>query len=406
MKDKKICVIGLGYIGLPTAAILASKKINVLGVDIRADIVEIINQGKIHITEPNLEDLVSNAVSEGYLSVSESVEPSDVFFITVPTPIKEDHSPDLSYIESATKSIIPFLKKGNIIILESTSPVGTTEQILKWITKSRKDLNLPQDICIAYCPERVLPGCILHELVHNDRVIGGITDYCAQKASEVYNLFVHGKIHLTQSKIAEMIKLTENSFRDVNIAFSNEISMMCDKFNINILDVIKLANQHPRVNILNPGIGVGGHCIAVDPWFLIHANPEQSTLIRSARSVNTHKTKWILEKIYQKLKTIKKPQIAILGLSFKPNVDDLRESPAMHITEELSKKYNLLIVEPHISELPFSLKKNTLCNLENALKDADIVIALVKHDAFLNLELKNNQILFDEIGMVEQRAIL
>ncbi|MDR3442127.1 MAG: UDP-N-acetyl-D-mannosamine dehydrogenase [Legionella sp.] len=396
----KISVIGLGYIGLPTAALFASRKQTVVGVDICSKTVDIINRGEIHIVEPELDELVRSVVSEGYLRAAIKPEPADVFLIAVPTPFKENHQPNLDYIEAAVRSIAPVLKQGDLLILESTSPVGTTEKMVQWLVQMRPDLTFPQshgehsDIGIAYCPERVLPGRILHELVKNDRVIGGITPHCAEKAVAFYKLFVEGDCLVTHARTAEMCKLVENSFRDVNIAFANELSMLCDSLDINVWELIQLANRHPRVEILQPGPGVGGHCIAVDPWFIINSTPELARLISSARFVNDSKPLWVIEQIKSELadflqqhpeKTEKDVTIACFGLSFKADIDDLRESPALEITKQIALSHPgpILAIEPNIEELPIELRKIAeLSSMENAFAEADIILILVDHREF------------------------
>jgi UDP-N-acetyl-D-mannosaminuronic acid dehydrogenase len=397
---KKISVIGLGYIGLPTAAMFALHKVKVVGVDIAKKAVESINQGKIHIVEPELDEIVRSTVSAGYLKASLIPEAADAFLIAVPTPFKdENHEPDLDYIESATKSIAPYIQKGNLIILESTSPVGTTELMAGWLSKLRPDLTFPQDngensdIRIAYCPERVLPGKIVKELISNDRVIGGMTPLCAEQASVLYKIFVQGNCIVTNARTAEMCKLTENSFRDVNIAFANELSIICDKLNIDPWELIKLANLHPRVNILQPGPGVGGHCIAVDPWFIVSKNREEARLIKAARLVNDSKPQWVIEKIKEMVNSFKKSEttsasrtvnIACYGLAFKPDIDDLRESPAAYIALELHKDSigHVLAVEPNIDELPAKLQGVELVTFEEAQRKADVHVLLVEHEQF------------------------
>ena len=345
-----ISIVGLGYIGLPTAAVFASRKIQVIGVDVNQHAVDTINRGEIHIVEPDLDMVVHAAVTEGYLRATTKPEPADAFLIAVPTPFKSgpsgDHEPDLAYIEAASKSIAPVLKKGDLVILESTSPVGATEQMAAWLAEARPDLTLPAnprrsaDIRVAHCPERVLPGHVLRELVQNDRVIGGMTPKCSEAAARLYKTFVQGECVITNARTAEMCKLTENSFRDVNIAFANELSIICDKLDINVWELIKLANRHPRVNILQPGPGVGGHCIAVDPWFIVSAAPEEARLIRTAREVNDSKPEWVIEKVKLAVaeylmanpdKTAKDVTIACFGLAFKPDIDDLRESPPFRL---------------------------------------------------------------------------
>ena len=396
MSFETISVIGLGYIGLPTAAVLASRKVQVVGVDVSQHAVDMINHGKIHIVEPELDIVVSSAVAAGYLRATIIPEPSDAFLIAVPTPFKDDHEPDLSFIKSAVKSIVPVLKKGDLVVLESTSPVGATEMVATWMAEARADLSFPQnagedaDVNVAHCPERVLPGHIIRELVQNDRVIGGMSRKCAARSIELYKIFVDGDCIITDCRTAEMTKLTENSFRDVNIAFANELSMICDRFSINVWELISLANRHPRVNILQPGPGVGGHCVAVDPWFIIDSAPEEAKLIRTAREVNDGKPDWVIKKVIDAVEGIRKPVVACLGLSFKANIGDLRESPALQIVQRLvtSVKAEYLIVEPNIHELPNFLvtQKNTcLTSLEKAVKDADVIVLLVDHSEFLSI---------------------
>lgn len=399
MKFKTISVIGLGYIGLPTAAVLASRKINVVGVDVNSRAVDIINSGQIHIVEPDLDIAVHAAVTEGYLRATTRPEPADAFLIAVPTPFKKgslsDHEPDLAYIEAASRSIAPVLKKGDLVILESTSPVGTTEQMAGWLAEARPDLSFPQqygedsDIRIAYCPERVLPGQVLQELIKNDRVIGGITKKCSDAAVELYKIFVAGECIVANARTAEMCKLTENSFRDVNIAFANELSIICDRQGIDVWELIRLANRHPRVDILKPGPGVGGHCIAVDPWFIVSAAPKESKLIRGAREINDGKTLWVIEKIKAEFERISKEKkevtISCWGISFKPNIDDLRESPALMVAKKVAEiaKDCLFIVEPNIEKIPDSFGSTAhLISPEKALEISDINILLVDHAEF------------------------
>jgi UDP-N-acetyl-D-mannosaminuronic acid dehydrogenase len=404
MPFSTISVIGLGYIGLPTASVFASRKKQVIGVDVNQSTVDIINRGQIHIVEPDLDMVVHAAVTEGFLRATQKPEPADAFLIAVPTPFKDNHEPDLGYIESASKSIAPVLKKGDLVILESTSPVGATEQMAAWLAIARPDLTFPQthgessDIRIAHCPERVLPGHVLRELVQNDRVIGGMTPKCSERAISLYKIFVQGECIVTNARTAEMCKLTENSSRDVNIAFANELSMICDKLDIDVWELIRLANRHPRVNILQPGPGVGGHCIAVDPWFIVSKTPEHAQLIRTAREVNDKKPQWVLEKVQLAVaeflqahpdKTAREVTIACFGLAFKPDIDDLRESPATSICEQISNMHAgiLLVVEPNIDQLPTKLEKNmTLCTTESALAEADIVVMLVDHKEFKEIE--------------------
>ncbi|EJI85733.1 UDP-N-acetyl-D-mannosamine dehydrogenase [Alishewanella aestuarii B11] len=400
MKFTSLSVIGLGYIGLPTAAVFASRKIKVIGVDVNQKAVDTINQGKIHIVEPDLDIVVHAAVTEGYLKATTAPEPADAFIVAVPTPFKGDnHEPDLSYIEAASKAIAPALQKGNLVILESTSPVGATEQMAAWLAEARPDLTFPQthgedsDIRVAHCPERVLPGHVMRELIENDRVIGGMTPKCSDYAIELYKTFVQGECVVTNARTAEMAKLTENSFRDVNIAFANELSMICDKLDINIWELIKLANRHPRVNILQPGPGVGGHCIAVDPWFIVSKTPEQARLIRTAREVNDSKPEWVIEKVKIAIfdflqanptKTAKDVTVACYGLAFKPDIDDLRESPACAIAQQIINFHQgtVLLVEPNIEFLPAKLSNNELVAADLAYAKADIHILLVDHKEF------------------------
>lgn len=412
-----ISVIGLGYIGLPTAAAFAARKTKVIGVDVNQRAVDTINRGEIHIVEPELDIVVHAAVTEGYLRATTEPEPADAFLIAVPTPFKDGHEPDLDYIEAASKAIAPVLRKGNLVILESTSPVGATEQMAAWLAEARPDLSFPQqageasDIRVAHCPERVLPGHVMRELVENDRIIGGMTTKCSEAATAVYKIFVQGECIVTDARTAEMCKLTENSFRDVNIAFANELSMICDKLDINVWALIKLANRHPRVNILQPGAGVGGHCIAVDPWFIVHKTPDQAKLIRQAREVNDNKPIWVIEQIEQAVaalvtagKTTDSINIAVLGLAFKPNIDDLRESPALQIAQHLlnTTQCKLQFVEPNITALPRTLESGELVELDQALEHADIVVVLVSHHPFQNLahQLRSDQVVIDAVGVL------
>ncbi|MFC6337424.1 UDP-N-acetyl-D-mannosamine dehydrogenase [Pseudomonas sp. CCM 7891] len=400
MSFQTISVIGLGYIGLPTAAVFASRKKQVIGVDVNPNAVAIINKGSIHIVEPDLDMVVHAAVTNGYLRATMVPEPADAFLIAVPTPFNEDYTPDLGYIESASKAIAPVLKKGDLVILESTSPVGATEQMSAWLAAARPDLSFPQncgedsDIRIAHCPERVLPGHVLRELVQNDRVIGGMTPKCSAAAVSLYQIFVEGECVITNARTAEMCKLTENSFRDTNIAFANELSMICDKLEINVWELIRLANRHPRVNILQPGPGVGGHCIAVDPWFIVSKTPDEARLIRTAREVNDSKPEWVLEKTKLAVaeflqanphKTAREVTIACLGLAFKPDIDDLRESPALAITQKILATHPgpVIAVEPNIEELPNQLAGQLkLVSTESAIADANVIVLLVDHKTF------------------------
>lgn len=391
----RVSVIGLGYIGLPTAAVIASRGVDVLGVDVSEHAVNTINQGKIHIVEPDLDMLVQAAVTTGKLKASLTPEPAEAFMIAVPTPFKDNKSPDLSYIRAAVENIAPVITKGNLIVLESTSPVGTTDQISAWLAELRPDLIMPHqdpdkaDVYIAHCPERVLPGRVLQELVSNDRIIGGITERCAARAVELYHLFVRGECLLTSARTAEMAKLTENSFRDVNIAFANELSMICDHLKINVWELIKLANRHPRVNILLPGPGVGGHCIAVDPWFIVDSAPEQAQIIRKAREINDSKPHYVADKIKQAADQFKKPVIACLGLAFKADIDDLRESPALDIAMSLIRDNvgEILLVEPNIKQLPakYATHAAKLTPLPQALERANVLVVLVDHKQFKTL---------------------
>lgn len=393
----KVSVSGLGYIGLPTATMFANAGAHVIGLDVNQHAIDTINQGRIHIVEPGLEEIVKRVVASGHLKASLQAEAADAFLIAVPTPFKgDDHTPDLAYIEAAARTIAPVLEKGNVVILESTSPVGATEQMVHWLSEIRPDLNFPQnqddttqDVFVAYCPERVLPGHVIRELVENDRTIGGITPVCATKAAEVYRFFVQGELVETNARTAEMTKLTENAFRDVNIAFANELSLISDRLDINVWELIALANRHPRVNILTPGAGVGGHCIAVDPWFIVNKTPDLARMVQTAREVNDNKPKWVVSKVEQAIDALgelgRKPKVALLGLAFKPNIDDLRESPAVGIAQTLGQNENidLLLVEPNIQTLPANIRSGSLVELDSALEQADVVVELVKHDQFV-----------------------
>jgi len=400
-KFKHICVIGLGYIGLPTAATFAAHGVKVTGVDVNQHAVDLINQGKVHIVEPDLDALVRDVVAQHKLSAQLSPVAADAYIVAVPTPFKDNHKPDLKYIESAAKALAQHLVKGNLVILESTSPVGATEQMAAWLSEARPDLTFPQqageqaDILVAHCPERVLPGKVLQELISNDRIVGGMTPRCSQAAIDLYKVFVKGDCIETNARTAEMCKLTENSFRDVNIAFANELSIICDKLDINVWELIQLANRHPRVNILQPGPGVGGHCIAVDPWFIVSKTPEQARLIRTAREVNDSKPDWVIDQVKIKIaeflqvnpeKTIKDVTVACYGLAFKPDIDDLRESPALNITKKLADQgLNILAIEPNIEKLPTNMPSNIqLIQLEER-DNADIHLILVDHREFKKL---------------------
>ncbi len=400
VKNKKICVIGLGYIGLPTASLLGTKGFSVHGVDVSQHVVDTINEGKIHIVEPDLDIMVKSAVNAGNLKAGIEPVESDVFIIAVPTPFKGDHEPDLSYVESATEMISPYIKPGNLVILESTSPVGTTDEVVARILKENGH-DTEKEVCVAHCPERVLPGRILVELVENDRIVGGINPLSTEKAVEFYNSFVRGEVLSTDSRTAEMAKLTENSSRDVGIAFANELSLICDEEGINVWELISLANRHPRVNILNPGPGVGGHCIAVDPWFIVARSPQQAKLIKTARLVNDSKPGWVIQKVKTKAERFKKPVIGCLGLAFKADVDDLRESPAVDIVRQLIKENvgDILISEPNLS----SHDEFELLPYEEVIRRADIILLLVDHKEYKTiktLEL-NEKILIDTRGVLQ-----
>lgn len=392
-------MMGLGYIGLPTAALIASKELNVTGVDIHQHVVDTINDGKIHIVEPELGGLVHYVVKQGFLKASTEPVAADVYLIAVPTPFKENHVPDLTYVESAVKNIIPTLEKGALVILESTSPVGTTKKIQKIIFEARPDLV--GQIFIAYCPERVLPGNVIYELEQNDRAIGGIDEVSTEKAVNFYKNFVKGELHKTNSQTAEMCKLVENSSRDVQIAFANELSIICDKANINVWELIRLANKHPRVNILQPGTGVGGHCIAVDPWFIVSEFPEEAKMIRAAREINNYKTEWAIEKVKStalqfKIDNGRDAVISCMGLAFKPNIDDLRESPALHVAQQLKADgFNILFVEPNLK----SHDKFNLTSLADAKTKTDIMVFLVAHKEFKGLNGEINMSVLDFCGI-------
>jgi len=415
MSFNTVSVVGLGYIGLPTAAMFASRKKIVIGVDVNQHAVDTINRGEIHIVEPDLDMIVHAAVTEGYLKAVTKPEPADAFLIAVPTPFKNNDSvipePDLSYIKEASEAIAPVLKKGDLVILESTSPVGATEQMANWLAAARPDLAFPSaessytdaniDVNLAHCPERVLPGHVVRELVENDRVIGGMTSKCSERAVELYKTFVKGECVITNARTAEMAKLTENSCRDVQIAFANELSIICDKLNIDVWELISLANRHPRINILQPGPGVGGHCIAVDPWFIVSKTPEQAKIIHTARKVNDAKPQWVINKVKLAItdflqenpnKTVKDVTIACYGLAFKPDIDDLRESPALNITKQVVNIHsgNVIAVEPNIKFLPNDMTTIELCALEYAIENADIHLLLVDHIQFKEKKVSSN----------------
>lgn len=397
----KVCFLGLGYIGLPTAIITAQAGIDVTGVDINSKVVELTNQGIIHIVEPGLQELCQKVVKEGKLKASTVPVVSDAYFIVVPTPFKGNHEPDISFVKAATQSVIPLLKEGDLYVIESTSPVGTTEKMKNLIFELRPELK--DKIYIAYCPERVLPGNVIYELVHNDRVIGGINPQSTEKAADFYSRFVQGKLHKTNAKTAEMCKLTENSSRDVQIAFANELSLICDKAGINVWELIELANKHPRVHILQPGCGVGGHCIAVDPYFLTADFPVQSQLIAKAREINNYKSFWCAEKVINsmlkfELDNGRKPVVAMMGLAFKPDIDDLRESPAKHIVGKVMSSCDnsdILVVEPNVRE--HNVYK--LTPYQEAFDRADIVVYLVAHKEFKTLPRDPSKIILDFCGI-------
>ncbi|SPJ31352.1 UDP-N-acetyl-D-mannosamine dehydrogenase [Falsiruegeria mediterranea] len=416
---ERISMIGLGYIGLPTAALFAAHGNRVIGVDVTPHVVDTINAGKIHIVEPELDGIVHKAVADGMLHATLEAEPADAFIIAVPTPFKGDYQPDLSYIQSAANMIAPVLKKGNLVILESTSPIGATQQMAEWLAEARPDLSFPQsagddaDIQVAHCPERVLPGHVVRELVENDRIIGGMSAKATEMATAMYKLVVQGDCIATDAKTAEMCKLVENSSRDVQIAFANELSIICDKFDINVWELISLANRHPRVNILQPGAGVGGHCIAVDPWFIVASAPEEAKLIHAARLGNDAKPDWVLAKGKSAVmdvlsdnpsRSMSDIKVACLGLAFKPDIDDLRESPALEITRNFGEVgCQVLAVEPNIDALPAKLDglPITLTPLDQALEEADVICVLVKHSAFEDLHkiLPEGTALVDVVGL-------
>lgn len=422
MSFNTISVIGLGYIGLPTAAMFASRKKKVIGVDVNQRAVDTINRGEIHIVEPDLDMIVHAAVTEGYLKAVLTPEPADAFLIAVPTPFLpiqmegDIPQPDLKYIEAAANAIAPVLKKGDLVILESTSPVGATEQMAEWLAAARPDLTFPQavgenaDVNVAHCPERVLPGHVVRELVENDRVIGGMTAKCSARAVELYKTFVQGECVITNARTAEMAKLTENSCRDVQIAFANELSIICDKLDIDVWELISLANRHPRINILQPGPGVGGHCIAVDPWFIVSKTPDEAKLIHTARKVNDAKPEWVINKVKIAIadflqanpdKTAKDVTIACYGLAFKPDIDDLRESPALNITKKITKMHTgkVIAVEPNIKALPAMNVSFDLVSFEKAKELADVHLLLVDHKEFCKASF-DSSIVIDTKGVV------
>ena len=402
MNKPEVVMIGLGYIGLPTAALIAQNKTHVHGEDINPKVVETINAGKIHIIEPELDKAVANAVKDGYLTASTTPVEGGTYLIVVPTPFKGKNEPDISFVEAATKAILPLLKEGDLYIIESTSPIGTTEKMMELIYNERPELK--DNIHIAYCPERVLPGNVMYELVHNDRVIGGVDEKSTEKAMAFYAKYIKGELHSTNARTAEMCKLVENSSRDVQIAFANELSLICDKADINVWELIALANKHPRVNILQPGCGVGGHCIAVDPYFIVADYPMESQIIGKAREINNYKSFWCAEKVQTaklqfELKHGRKPSIALMGLAFKPNIDDLRESPAKYIAQKVLQNANneeYFIVEPNISEH----KVFKLTDYKDAAEIADIIVFLVAHKDFKTLKLKKEKMVLDFCGVL------
>ena len=390
--NKSICVVGLGYIGLPTAALLANRNYKVHGVDVVQSTVDTINAGNIHIVEPELDIFVRSAVNSGNLVADTKPKESDVFIIAVPTPFHEGYVPNIDYVVSATKAIAPFVKEGNIVILESTSPVGTTDKVEDVLKEAGVDTS---KLFIAHCPERVLPGQIMRELVENDRIVGGTTAEATAKTVEFYNTFVSGEVLSTTARTAEMAKLTENSFRDTNIAFANELSILCDKFEIDVWELISLTNRHPRVNVLQPGAGVGGHCIAVDPWFIVHAGGKDAKIIRAAREINTYKTEWSIEKIKNAALKFenengRKAKVACMGLAFKPDIDDLREAPALYIAQTLqSQGIEVLAVEPNIQEH----KDFTIIKYDDAINEADVIVYLVGHKEFKGIKIFGKEVI-------------
>lgn len=393
---EKICVLGLGYVGLPTASLLATKGYNVSGVDVKGEVVEYINQGKVHIVEPDLDVMVKSAVQSGNLKAYTEAQPADIFIIATPTPFKENHQPDLSYVFSAAKAISTVVKEGNLVILESTSPVGTTEQVREIIVNESPELNT---LYVCHCPERVLPGRVLQELIDNDRVIGGVDEQSTDRAVDFYHHFVRGELLATNAKTAELAKLVENTFRDVNIAFANELSIICDQLGIDTWELIELANRHPRVNILRPGPGVGGHCIAVDPWFIVSSVPEKTRLVQIARKINDSKPDWVIDRVIEKAKRFKDPIIGCLGLSYKPDIDDLRESPALSIARRLSDSEvgKVMVCEPNVAKV----EGLDLRNLDDLLEKADILVALVAHRQFKRISATKleEKIIIDTCGV-------
>jgi UDP-N-acetyl-D-mannosaminuronic acid dehydrogenase len=411
-----VCVVGLGYVGLPTAATLASRGVDVIGVDVNSEVVAAVNAGKPLFPEPDLDMLLRAATTIGKLRATSRPEPADAFLIAVPTPFNDDKSPNLDFIDAAADAIGPVLNPGNIVILESTSPVGTTARLAARLARIRPELRFPParrgeqlDVYVAHCPERVLPGHMVRELVENDRIIGGMTEGCAERAEAVYRLFLRGNLFRTDAPTAELVKLVENAFRDVNIAFANELSLICDQLGLDVWSVIELANRHPRVSILRPGAGVGGHCIAVDPWFIISAAPEQSRLIRIAREVNDAKPKFIVTQILERAERFKRPIIACLGLTYKPDVDDTRESPAIEIARQLARSSQecILVADPELRVLPEELAGSpnvSFCDTLDAVRQADIVAILVAHSSFRKIPREEliSRVVIDATGLMHE----
>ena len=407
-----LAVVGMGYIGLPTATVLATRGIQVIGVDVNPRIVEAISRGETPFIEPDLAVAVSGAVAMGRLSMARNMPEADAFIIAVPTPFNPDHTADLSYVQAAAEQVALKLRPGNIVVLESTSPPGTTEKVSHWIGAVRPDLKMPHvvgasaDIFVAHCPERVLPGRIMIEMITNNRVVGGLTTSCALKAASIYRVFAQGEILLTDAASAEMAKLVENAYRDVNIAFANELSLITEALRLDVWEVIRLANQHPRVNVLSPGPGVGGHCIPVDPWFIVAAAPDLAKLIRTAREVNDHKPHHVADQVIAKARRFVSPSIACLGLTFKANVDDIRESPAVEVVSLIASglpEVEIMVADPYVSELPEALRSNanlSLVNAGEAVNLADIIVLLVEHDAFKALRhmRQNGKVIYDTRG--------
>lgn len=412
----KVSVFGLGYVGLPVATVLAGRGFEVVGVEVNDRAVELVNQGRIHIVEPDLDMLVNAAVSAGKLRATKTPEASEVFVIAVPTPFTDTMEPDLSYIRSAAQTIAPVLAPGNLVVLESTVPVGATEQLAHWLAEARPDLHLPEptsetnDVYVAHCPERVLPGNVLNEIVNNDRIVGGVTRACAIRATSFYRSFVNAEIYPTSARTAELVKLVENASRDVSIAFANELSGICDELGVNVWETIDLANRHPRVNILKPGPGVGGHCIAVDPWFIISAVGEGAKMLRCAREINQEKPRRVFDKIRRAAERFRDPQIACLGLTYKANIDDMRESPALAIVKRLAEENvgQLHVVEPNVAELPAGLRDSPnvrLTGLRDAINVADVVVVLVDHRQFtvLDPDMLQEKITIDTRGILRRK---